>query len=254
MDAGRQFTMPLHLLFFALVIMFSVPAMADDTCDKVRLALRSSHGIGDPAVDRSTQADRIRLWDAWVAKFANYGEYCREPNPYRSNKKQKFVQSSHLKADNYSNGTRNSSGNLTDTANVEPSWSNDTKVRIKGIAEKEIEVAEMEDYAPYTTQKCVVHKPAPNRGKIDWDWVKITNRCSFPVEVLECYYDVGHEADCNPGGKNGWGMVHIEPGQTVTDVASSKRYPWLVKYDLCDMTPIKHNRMLCVRPSQKRKK
>ncbi|MGB3874840.1 MAG: hypothetical protein WA980_03220 [Shinella zoogloeoides] len=152
-------------------------------------------------------------------------------------------------------GETQDAGNLTDTAKVDPVWANDTRQRVaREVSASEVkEPVKMDDYAPYGDPKCAVFKPAPHRGAIDWDWVKVTNRCSYPIGVLFCYYDVGQERDCLPGGKGSWGLGHIAPGKTDTSVATSQRMPWMVKAIVCNMTPIEHNRMLCVLPDSYKK-
>ncbi len=139
-------------------------------------------------------------------------------------------------------------GTLTDKAKVDPAWAGETRKRIGKKTEDTVAVAEMENNAPYADRNCVLFKPAPNRGAIDWDWVNVTNRCSFPIEVIACYFDVGDEQSCLPGGKGSWATIHIEVGQTTTSIATSKRLPWQVRGIVCNMTPIKNNRLLCVLP------
>lgn len=143
-------------------------------------------------------------------------------------------------------------GNLADTAKVDPVWADDTRKRIAGKKDDTVEVAEMETNAPYGDGKCQLFKPAANRGQIDWDWVTVTNRCSYPVAILACFYNIGEERDCLPGGKGSWGLINLGPGQSGTTIATAKRMPWLVKGWVCNMTPIKHNRMLCVLPKNYR--
>lgn len=140
------------------------------------------------------------------------------------------------------------SRNLTDTAKVDPAWAGETRKRVGKKPEDTVAVAEMENNAPYADRNCVLFKPAPNRGAIDWDWVNVTNRCSHPIEVIACYFDVGDEQRCLPGGKGSWATIHIEVGQTTTSIATSKRLPWQVRGIVCNMTPIKNNRLLCVLP------
>lgn len=73
-------------------------------------------------------------------------------------------------------------GNLADTAKVDPAWAGDTRKRISGKKDDTVEVAEMVNNAPYGDGNCQLFRPQANRGKIDWDWVTVTNRCSYPVE------------------------------------------------------------------------
>jgi hypothetical protein len=140
------------------------------------------------------------------------------------------------------------SGTLTDTANVDPVWADDTRKRIAKKSDDTAELPEMESNAPYTDRNCVLFKPAPNRGAIDWDWVNVTNRCPYPIQVIACYFDVGEEQNCLPGGKGSWATVHIEIGQTKTSIATSRRLPWQVRGIVCNMTPKPNNRLLCVLP------
>jgi hypothetical protein len=139
-------------------------------------------------------------------------------------------------------------GTLTDKAKVDPAWAGETRKRIGKKPEDTVTVAEMENNAPYADRNCVLFKPAPNRGAIDWDWVNVTNRCSFPIEVIACYFDVGEEKNCLPGGRGSWATVHLEVGQTTTSIATSRRLPWQVRGIVCNMTPMKNNRLLCVLP------
>ncbi|MBE1506881.1 hypothetical protein [Rhizobium viscosum] len=139
-------------------------------------------------------------------------------------------------------------GNLADTAKVDPAWAGDTRKRISGKKDDTVEVAEMVNNAPYGDGNCQLFRPQANRGKIDWDWVTVTNRCSYPVGILACFYNPGQERDCLPGGKGSWSLINLGPRQSGTTVATVPRMPWLVKGWVCNMTPIKHNRMLCVLP------
>ncbi len=144
-------------------------------------------------------------------------------------------------------------GNLADTAKVDPAWAGDTRKRIAKKADEAPELAEMEVKAPYGDRNCGLFMPAPNRGVIDWDWVKVTNRCSYPIAILVCYYDVGQKSDCMPGGKGSFQTIELKPGETGTSVSTSKRLPWQVYGLVCNMTPQKHNRMLCVLPDSYKK-
>ncbi len=137
--------------------------------------------------------------------------------------------------------TRNSDEGPADTVNVDPNpdWADDTRKRIlKGKGADTVEVnLNPERRAPYGSSACAEIKPKPNRGKIDWDWVVVRNTCSYPIQVLTCYYDVGRDADCKPSaGARGWGLSGtLAPGQSVDSVSTSKAWPWFVKTLVCDM-------------------
>lgn len=143
---------------------------------------------------------------------------------------------------------------LTDPANVEPDpdWAGDTRKRIlDGKGEKEVAVNHNPNrLAPYGASTCAEIKPAPNRGTIDWDWVTVRNKCSYPLKVLTCYYDKGEDARCATHNKNAtWGLSGtINPGGMVTSVATSKQWPWSVKVIVCDMRD--GNNLLCVPPER----
>ncbi|APO75251.1 hypothetical protein AM571_CH02442 [Rhizobium etli 8C-3] len=151
-------------------------------------------------------------------------------------------------------GKSQDAGNLTDPANVEPDpdWAGDTRKRIlDGKGEKEVAVNHNPNrLAPYGASSCAEIKPAPNRGTIDWDWVTVRNKCSYPLKVLTCYYDKGEDARCATHNKNAiWGLSGtINPGGVVTSVATSKQWPWFVKVIVCDMRD--GNNLLCVPPER----
>ncbi|MGH0214423.1 hypothetical protein NKY66_10965 [Sinorhizobium meliloti] len=131
-----------------------------------------------------------------------------------------------------------------------PRWANLTKERIlNGKQGEEVAVnLNPNRVAPYGSSECAEVTPMANRGKLDWDWVTVRNKCSYPIKVLTCYYDFGRASDCTPVGSLGsWGMVGVlNPGASTTSVATSQRWPWFVKKVVCDMR--EKPTLLCVLP------
>ncbi|WHO82586.1 hypothetical protein [Rhizobium leguminosarum] len=152
----------------------------------------------------------------------------------------------------------NGDGQRRDTrpgVSVDPEWFVEAKNKLTKPEDLVSAPAAMDNYAPYGDSGCVTIKPAPERGKIDWDWVKVRNKCSYPIKVLTCYYDRGEEERCSPGGNRGWGLSDtIQPGEETTGVATAKRWPWKVSVFVCNMTPLKHNYMYCVPPERYRRR
>ncbi|MBP2235252.1 hypothetical protein J2Z31_001744 [Sinorhizobium kostiense] len=102
--------------------------------------------------------------------------------------------------------------------------------------------------APYADGKCAFLKQR-SRSKIDWDYVTIKNRCNFPIQVLTCYYMKGEEGKCDPSRKSSWGTSDmIKAGGQTAGVSSTKSWPFLVKYFVCDMTAVKNHSKLCLLP------
>jgi hypothetical protein len=139
-------------------------------------------------------------------------------------------------------------------ANVDP-VALDAKDGSGRKGEKPVELPKMESKAPYGDSSCATFKPSKNRGKIDWDALKVGNKCSYPIQVLSCYYDVGDEKRCAPAsGLGSWGLSGtIRPGTEQSDVATSRKWPWKVTAFVCNMTPRKHNYMNCVLPDKYRR-
>ncbi|TLX15778.1 hypothetical protein [Rhizobium sp. MHM7A] len=131
-----------------------------------------------------------------------------------------------------------------------PLWANSTKERIlNGKQGEEVAVnLNPKRVAPYGSSECAEITPKANRGKLDWDWVTVRNKCSYPIKVLACYHDTGQQGDCNPASSRGnWGMSGVlNPGASTTSVATSQRWPWFVKAVVCDMRD--GSNLLCVLP------
>ena len=132
----------------------------------------------------------------------------------------------------------------------DPDWAGATRERI--LKGKQGEIVSVNDkrklIAPYGSSDCAKISAKPNRGTIDWDFVIVRNSCSYPIKVLTCYFDVGHESDCVPNSTSvRWGLTGIiEPGGSVDSVATSKAWPWAAKKIVCDMR--ERSDLLCVLP------
>lgn len=133
----------------------------------------------------------------------------------------------------------------------DPDWAGATRERIlKGKKGNVVSVNQNpKRIAPYGSADCAEIKPAPNRGKIDWDFVTIRNKCSYPIQALVCYYDQGRGADCvAKKGARGWGLSDLlSPGEKQTSVATSTKLPWFARIIVCDMR--EKSDLLCVLPN-----
>lgn len=243
----RRVSLPLVLLAGSVL---PNEAFALEGCDRIRMALRSGFDIDGTinGVPR-TQDEKAGLWDETVARYRAAGVICLERNPYRGGRPSANRPKT-VKPKPVTGGKVNRDNGLTDTAKVDPDpdWANDTRKRIlDGKSEKVVDVKPPNTVpAPYGPSDCAEIKPAPNRGQIDWDWVKIRNKCSYPIKVLTCYYDKGQQSKCGPGGK-GWGLSGtLAPGEVTTSVATSERMPWYVSVMVCDLRD--KTRTLCVLP------
>ena len=104
--------------------------------------------------------------------------------------------------------------------------------------------------APYAKGACAKHKPS-GTGKVDWDYVRITNNCAFPIQVLSCYYKPGQQSKCNPRKQPGWGTSStIKPGGYTTSIATTPDLPWMVSYYVCNMSGVKKHNKLCLLPDK----
>ncbi len=101
--------------------------------------------------------------------------------------------------------------------------------------------------APYANDDCVAFKQR-SRGRIDWDYVDVINKCNIPVQVVMCYYMLGDERKC--AGKSAWGTTSTigSRGKTVS-VSDTRSHPYKVKYFVCDMSGVRNNSKLCLRPT-----
>lgn len=132
----------------------------------------------------------------------------------------------------------------------DPDWARATRERIlKGKQGDVVAVNQGPNRtAPYGSADCIEIKAAPNRGAVDWDYVILRNKCSYPIKVLTCYYDQGRGSDCvTKKGAKGWGQSDLlSPGETQTSVATSKKLPWFARSIVCDMR--EKSNLLCVLP------
>lgn len=101
--------------------------------------------------------------------------------------------------------------------------------------------------APYADNSCVDIKVAGSG--ITWDSTKLINKCSFPIQVLTCYYDKGERQKCDSFKQRFWGTSStIAPSGSTGSVSSSKRPGFGVRYFVCDMSGVKNHSKLCLLP------
>lgn len=101
--------------------------------------------------------------------------------------------------------------------------------------------------APYADKSCVDIKVAGSG--ISWDSTKIFNKCSFPVQVLTCYYDRGDSSKCQSYQAGLWGTSDtIKPRGATSSVSSAKRPGFGVRYIVCNMSGITNSSKLCLLP------
>lgn len=113
-----------------------------------------------------------------------------------------------------------------------PKASSDTKTTASGRA-------------PYADPSCVEFKPSGSG--ITSDNVSVTNRCSFPIQVLHCFYRQGESSKCHPSTGNRWGTTStIAPGGRTISIAYQEE--WDVAYYVCNMSGVKKSSKLCLRP------
>ncbi|MDS7594871.1 hypothetical protein [Agrobacterium tumefaciens] len=100
--------------------------------------------------------------------------------------------------------------------------------------------------APYANDACVKFNQR-SRGKIDWDYVDLTNTCNIPIQVLTCYYLNGEESLCNQRSR--WGVSDtIQPRAKSVGVSSTRTFPFKVRYFVCDMSGVTKHSKLCLLP------
>lgn len=230
-------------IFLALVLSTTVASSQD--------GVRPGPGETMPEYNRRYDQCNIKLYPLGLSGWTPEWHQCMRDSWAARNKSKSKPRPSKPPA-----GTATKpqdSGNLTDSAKVDPQWTGDTRKRIDGKDDDTQQLPEMKTKAPYGDRNCPLFQPAPNRGAVDWDWVKVTNRCSYPIAVIACYFDVGEERNCLPGGNGSWATIELNPGETTTSIATSKKLPWQVRGIVCNMTPQKNNRMLCVLPDVYRK-
>ncbi|ANL87100.1 hypothetical protein [Rhizobium phaseoli] len=92
-----------------------------------------------------------------------------------------------------------------------------------------------DDLATYADKSCADFKVAGSG--VSWDYTKISNRCSFPIKVLTCYYDKGEGSKCGTYKAGQWGQSDtIKPYASTAGVSSSKRPGFGVRYIVCNMS------------------
>ncbi|WP_209601489.1 hypothetical protein [Sinorhizobium kostiense] len=237
----------LNIVFILAASLLPWPVQANTSCDRLDRYLQEQYPTS------YAQRRHGVLWEGWdnyrpdfPGCTLSYKEYYGLLNNGASKK----AKTTARKEIGY--GTPAATGPV-EKANVDPNpgWADKTKERIlTGKHGEEIFVNQNPNrFAPYGSSDCAEIKPAANRGKLDWDWVVVRNKCSYPIKVLTCYYDTGHDDDCSLAS-NRWGLSSvIKPGGTENSVATSQKWPWHVKVIVCDVREKKN--LLCVRPKSK---
>ncbi len=101
--------------------------------------------------------------------------------------------------------------------------------------------------APYADLGCVDIKSVGSG--VSWDLTKLTNKCSFPIVVLTCYYDKGQRQKCDDYKGGRWGTSNtISAHSSVAGVSSSQRPGFGVRYFVCNMSGIKNHEKFCLLP------
>lgn len=223
--------------------------------------------VANTSCDKKANHLRVNMNNAWRGTYRNH-EVLRQA--WHDSLSQRLFPSCNMSYDEYFGLSKRSTPRRTKPSNnataavprnatpsekkvnvdPDPDWAGATRDRIlKGKQGDVVAVNQNPNrVAPYGSADCIEIKAAPNRGAVDWDYVILRNKCSYPIKVLTCYYDQGRGSDCvTKKGAKGWGQSDLlSPGETQTSVATSKKLPWFARSIVCDMR--EKSNLLCVLP------